>query len=215
MASELQIAANRRNAALSTGPRSLVGKARSSQNSLRHGLTATQTMLPGEDPAEFQAIRQGMFSALRPSGILENQLLERAASLMWRMRRIQVCEVALFQWTLHLQEQYHDQPELEDAESQRNEPASPDVVSDFKDALKVGRMIEALLNSDLTSKLSRYEAAMQRQLSITLGEYHKLQKARDEVSRLVEQRVAELREAESGVDDIGVGLHARRRRPHR
>jgi hypothetical protein len=38
MASERQIAANRRNAQKSTGPRSASGRKRSSQNALRHGL---------------------------------------------------------------------------------------------------------------------------------------------------------------------------------
>lgn len=40
MATEKQIAANRRNATRSTGPRTAAGKQRSSQNSLKHGLTA-------------------------------------------------------------------------------------------------------------------------------------------------------------------------------
>src|ERR1700730_14361095 len=39
MASERQIAANRRNAGKSTGPRSSSGKKRASQNAFRHGLT--------------------------------------------------------------------------------------------------------------------------------------------------------------------------------
>jgi hypothetical protein len=39
MTSERKIAANRRNASRSTGPRSAAGKARSSRNALRHGLT--------------------------------------------------------------------------------------------------------------------------------------------------------------------------------
>ena len=39
MASERQIAANRRNARRSTGPRSRSGKKRTSQNAFRHGLT--------------------------------------------------------------------------------------------------------------------------------------------------------------------------------
>ena len=39
MSSERQIQANRKNARTSTGPRSKLGKANSSQNALRHGLT--------------------------------------------------------------------------------------------------------------------------------------------------------------------------------
>lgn len=39
MASEKQIAANRRNAKRSTGPKTVAGKLRSSQNAYRHGLS--------------------------------------------------------------------------------------------------------------------------------------------------------------------------------
>src|SRR5215510_15856254 len=43
MASERQIAANRRNARKSTGPRSGTGKKRASRNAYRHGLTLNIT----------------------------------------------------------------------------------------------------------------------------------------------------------------------------
>jgi hypothetical protein len=43
VASEQQIAANRRNAQNSTGPRSAAGKRRTSRNSYRHGLTSATT----------------------------------------------------------------------------------------------------------------------------------------------------------------------------
>ena len=48
MASDKQIAANRANALSSTGPRSLAGKERSSQNTIKHGLTAHR-IIPGEN----------------------------------------------------------------------------------------------------------------------------------------------------------------------
>jgi hypothetical protein len=47
MASERQIAANRRNARKSTGPRSGAGKNRSSCNAYRHGLTVSITSSEG------------------------------------------------------------------------------------------------------------------------------------------------------------------------
>lgn len=50
MATEKQIAANRRNAAKSTGPRTAAGKARSKMNALRHGLA---NQLEGAVPERF------------------------------------------------------------------------------------------------------------------------------------------------------------------
>ena len=102
MATELQAAANRRNALMSTGPRSLAGKRRSSVNAVSHGLTAQHAMLPGEDPDEFDGLRHAIFNSLLPQGALENQLVERAVSLMWRMRRFQVFEIALFLSLIHI-----------------------------------------------------------------------------------------------------------------
>ena len=52
MASERQIAANRRNARKSTGPRSEPGKKRASQNAFRHGLTVRMTSVEFERQVE-------------------------------------------------------------------------------------------------------------------------------------------------------------------
>ena len=47
--------ANAANAQHSTGPRSANGKARSSTNALRHGLTAKQVLAPGELAEDLRA----------------------------------------------------------------------------------------------------------------------------------------------------------------
>ncbi|HEY7615839.1 MAG TPA: hypothetical protein VH744_03475, partial [Terriglobales bacterium] len=57
MATLAQIAANRANAQLSTGPRTEAGKAAVAQNRATHGLSgAAFFLLPHEDEAEFQAL---------------------------------------------------------------------------------------------------------------------------------------------------------------
>jgi hypothetical protein len=50
--SEARIEANRKNAALSTGPKTEAGKERSRQNSLKHGMTGAGIVLPEADAAE-------------------------------------------------------------------------------------------------------------------------------------------------------------------
>jgi hypothetical protein len=95
MASDRQIEANRRNSQLSTGPRTAEGKASSSRNASRHGLTAQTAFLPGEDEEEFASWRQELIAALDPSGALEFELAERIVSVLWRLRRVPQFEAAL------------------------------------------------------------------------------------------------------------------------
>ena len=195
MASEKQIIANRQNALTSTGPRSLAGKTRSRLNAVRHGLTATQAMLPGEDPSEFAGLRSAMFASIKPEGALENQLVERAASLVWRMRRVPAFEVALLEWTAYYQAECYDGGA--DRADLGNDPDNLQPVEDLEDGLKLGRVIETLLASDLASKLSRYETAMQRQLSLTIKDLQELQRPRrDFVESVQEERAKE--QAKSG-----------------
>jgi hypothetical protein len=54
MASTKQIAANRRNARKSTGPRTREGELQSRQNTVRHGLTAETVIAVLEDSEDYQ-----------------------------------------------------------------------------------------------------------------------------------------------------------------
>jgi hypothetical protein len=96
MASPAQIAANRRNALKSTGPRTTAGKAVSSRNALRHGLRARRAVVPGEDPAEFERFRAELRDALAPADEREELLARAVAEAAWRRRRAWRAEAALF-----------------------------------------------------------------------------------------------------------------------
>ena len=88
MTNEERIEANRANAQFSTGPRTEEGKAISSRNALTHGLTSKTTLLPGEDPAEFEALSKGMLRDLAPFNTVESALAAELISLQWRLLRV-------------------------------------------------------------------------------------------------------------------------------
>jgi hypothetical protein len=96
MASEAQIAANRRNALKSTGPSTPRGKAAVSRNALRHGLTAERIVCFDETEAGFAAFAAGLRAALAPADPVEAQLAERIAFDAWRLRRVYRVEADLF-----------------------------------------------------------------------------------------------------------------------
>jgi len=97
MTSLRQIESNRRNAQRSTGPKTPNGKQRSSQNAIRHGLTAETVIGPLEDPADYQAFEQAVTTAYDAETAVERELVLRLASLLWRLRRATSVETGLLQ----------------------------------------------------------------------------------------------------------------------
>ena len=87
MASQLQIIANQKNAALSTGPSTAEGKAVSSQNAMKFGFTSQQVVLPFEDPTQFEAMHASLTKQLKPGTDLECMLVDEMAAAQWRQRR--------------------------------------------------------------------------------------------------------------------------------
>ena len=83
-----KVEANRRNAELSTGPRTEPGKALVAVNATKHGIFSNVPVIPGECPAAWQAHRAGVVESLAPVGLLEVNLAERAALLLWRLQRL-------------------------------------------------------------------------------------------------------------------------------
>ena len=87
MTTDAQIAANRRNAESSTGPRTDDGKNVSKLNALKHGLTGNVAVLPTEDPQEYARFRGPLLESLAPVGALEVRLAEEIIEGSWRLRR--------------------------------------------------------------------------------------------------------------------------------
>ena len=88
MPTHAQIKANRNNAKKSTGPRTEEGKTRSAKNALKHGLLARDTVMPGEDPADFDRQLSALEADIQPANSLEFELVRQIADTQWRMRRL-------------------------------------------------------------------------------------------------------------------------------
>jgi hypothetical protein len=85
MATDKQIAANRRNAKKSTGPKTLAGRTKSSCNAFRHGLTRP----PTEDPTVFtEAYLLAAAIAVDEPGLQSNDAALEVALAQLTIRRV-------------------------------------------------------------------------------------------------------------------------------
>src|SRR5579863_6674466 len=97
MTSELKSAAARANGAKSRGPKSPETWEKSSRNSLQHGFTARKTtVLECENNDQFQKMLADYAVTYQPGSPVEKSLVDEMAAAKWRMLRLRMIEVALF-----------------------------------------------------------------------------------------------------------------------
>src|SRR3954469_8139568 len=108
-----RLAANRANAAKSTGPRSAAGKAAAAFNAIKHGVASRASLIRGEDPVELKELSDAMERDLRPRGALQRELVGRIVCICWKLRRVQRAEEYLGQVAVSRQlSGYHAAVEL-------------------------------------------------------------------------------------------------------
>lgn len=128
------------------------GTAVTAFNALRHGLTSDAPVIPGvESYEEWEAYRAALVANLAPQDAIESTLVDRIASLSWRLRRVVRFECATidagrgrveFDFA-QLQKQSHtgDPPSVEEAELRR------------EDARRCLAIIDTLLDTPPTTPL--------------------------------------------------------------
>ena len=94
--SDKQLAANRRNAQKSTGPRTPAGRAVSKMNALKHGILSKEVLVCGlkrkESAREFSALHQRFRDDRQPEGPVEEMLVDQIVTAHWRLRRALTAE---------------------------------------------------------------------------------------------------------------------------
>jgi hypothetical protein len=96
MSSLIQIETNRRNAQHSTGPATPEGKAAVRLNAVKYGIHAQSLIIPGEDPAEFDALAAELQKTWRPFDSVERQFVDQLTTDSWRLNRLRNAEAKLW-----------------------------------------------------------------------------------------------------------------------
>jgi len=92
MLSDAQLAANKANAAFSTGPRTEPGKSRSSRNALTFGLFTLNDFVRENEAEDYTKICTSLWTELSPEGTVEEFLTTELMSATWRLRRCRMVE---------------------------------------------------------------------------------------------------------------------------
>jgi hypothetical protein len=159
MATREQIAANRRNAQRSTGPKTPEGKAAVRLNALKHGLTAENAVIDGEDEEAFDELLNTFLDDLQPAGPLETALVHQVVMAQWRLARCRAIETGFFNLGLI--------------------DHKPDLEADYNgliDADKLAHVFrrDACPTPSVLETLARYEARIERAFYRALHELQRL-----------------------------------------
>ncbi len=178
-ASPEQLAANRANAARSTGPKTPEGKARSAQNSLKHGFTAsTFSVVRLEDLQEIARLKFDLVSVYRPVNSQELFALERMALSQQAILRAARLESGLFTTCLN---------ETLDGEGHPFTPMSKELAGDGD--IEIARaqnrnycladgFLRLVRQSNGWSIFLRYQAQAERQYRRALEDFDRLKALR-------------------------------------
>jgi hypothetical protein len=188
MTSFKQIEANRRNALKSTGPKTEVGKEASRCNAVRDGLTAETVIGALEDAEDYGAFEAAITADYDAQSAVERELVLRLASLLWRLRRATTMETGLFEIQAEQLRDYRQTRKLlphsqgvihavfaqdslgnhdsHRAESDQANPMSGGRIISDNPAIEFARCLLRLANlpNFALDRLSRYEAALSRQV---------------------------------------------------
>jgi hypothetical protein len=95
MSTPAQHTANINNSRLSTGPATAQGKAASSQNARKHGLTGAQVVVKGESLQDFESLKADLTAQYAPATATEQIYVNEIAENYWRLMRARRIETEL------------------------------------------------------------------------------------------------------------------------
>jgi hypothetical protein len=156
--SQAKLAANRENAQKSTGPKDT---SVTRYNAIKHGLMSKDVLMAGESKQELAELGRQLRAEMQPEGELEEILVDRIVSSVWRLKR-----------SIRIETGYIE-AEYEDCKYSRL----------GHDAKSPGGIWNSVVTRELSQgngwlNLSRYETMLEKQIYRALHELQRLQSAR-------------------------------------
>jgi len=168
--SDARYVANCANAQFSTGPKTAEGKAKSSLNAVKTGLTGRTVVFPTDDTAAYQQHIDRIFLDFAPTPGRESALVQCIADTEWRLLRIAPLEASLY--ALGRRDLAHTVSD------------EPDPIN--RDALLMGKIF-MIYRKDL-SNLALQERRLRNQRKTDSAELQALQKERLEKEKEASQK---------------------------
>ncbi len=160
MSTAKQTEANRKNAQKSTGPKTPTGKAITAQNATKHGLTAQNAVIKGEDPADFDLHRDEMLDYYDPQGPVETALTHRIITLSWQLKRSPHLHTAVINYEIDKVQGFT-----------RNKNTDPELI--------LGESIVRLFtNPSILDRLMLYERRIENSLHKSMNAIRNLKKSK-------------------------------------
>lgn len=164
MTTDKQIAANRANAQLSTGPTTEAGKTASSKNALKHGALSNVKVAKHDESALFDNILTNLNDEHNPQTTVEHQLVERMAVLF--VREIRLARAEAFEASAN---RLRVVSELESEKRRRHLPVVDKLPRHY-------RALESILPIETQLLIGRYQTMLSNQITQTLKQLRDEQK---------------------------------------
>ncbi len=166
MSSQRKQEAARANGAKSHGPKTPEGRAKSSQNALKHGLTALKFVLPTENRDEFYELTDAYLTRFQPADPVELRLVETMVLADYRLRRLITIETNLLS-----------------NEMTKHGPDPDPLVTEMDDEDRLAWSFNYLANNHQSlAVLSRYQGQLDRTYARAFRQLRELQKERREAA---------------------------------
>jgi hypothetical protein len=139
------------------GAKTPEGKAVSKMNALKHGLLSSEVLLANDDPKVLEELARGVRESLMPVGQIEEILVDRIISNVWRLRRALQVEQGTMQWFIE----------------------GVDEGLSFGNRSKDIEKLKDTLDNDAVEKVIRYENSIERSMFKALHELERMQARRN------------------------------------